>query len=142
MTKPNGCRVLVALAILFVSGCGPSLIKVKGRILRGGKPQLGEKNDAVMVVFYPYSEGGAGPEEAYTANFSSARDGSFEIRGKTGKGIPPGKYRIGVKLLYGRGDKKDRLRGEFGPQNSTIVREITSSIKEVLVDLDAPNKLE
>ena len=90
----------------------------------------------------------AGPD-MYGANV--AEDGSFDVPGVDGDGIPPGKYRVALILRPGRDRSekaqdpkakkadpdKDYLNGEFGPENSPIVREITRP-RPLVIDLNQP----
>jgi hypothetical protein len=62
-------------------------------------------------------------------------DGDYEVLGKDGDGIPPGKYRISV-LLPTAFTNVDKLKGAFGPDNSKIVREVAREPKEQAIDID------
>ncbi|MDB5352636.1 MAG: hypothetical protein JWN86_3883 [Planctomycetota bacterium] len=145
-------RALVLIAALGMTGCG-SNVKVTGTVSRSGLPVDAVKGMQLEVGFHPLAKAEVdgktptGPD-LYAANVAS--DGSFDVPGIDGEGIPPGKYRVSVVLRAGRdrsqakkkgknGDPdKDLLNGAFAPENSPIVREITSS-QPLRIDLDQPS---
>jgi hypothetical protein len=49
--------------------------------------------------------------------------------------LPPGKYRIGLEHLK---HKEDLFNGAFAPANTPIVREVTKSTDDIIIDLDHP----
>jgi hypothetical protein len=123
--------VLVLIA-LFLSGCGDGRIKARGRIVKNGAPfQLGE-GEGLRIVFAPVEASGA-TYESYVAVFN--KDGSFQVMGRDGKGLPPGKYRVALEHLK---KKQDLLKGAFDGQNTPIVREVTDGSNEIVIDLDHP----
>lgn len=139
-------RPFVLLAVLALcaaaAGCGPSLVKVKGKVLRdGGSPLKGGPEAtgvSLTVLFSPIVEGGQA-ENSYPARFLDPVEGSFEVPGKTGKGIPPGKYRVVVMLLSGGANPKDLLDGAFsGRKGKPFIREVSVQSPEVTVDLAKP----
>ena len=141
------------LLALGLTGCG-SNVRITGKVTRGGQPVNPVKGMRVDLGFHPMTEaapaaGGKrsdGPD-LYAANI--ADDGTFDVPGVDGDGIPPGKYRVSVSVRTGRdrsGTKKkgnvdtsdkDLLNGAFGPGNSPIVRELNSSTR-LDIDLDKP----
>ena len=130
--------LLAALAVCAVSaGCGRSaLVKVRCQILKDGVPPEVQPGDSALVVFLPFVEGGGVPDDSYLAKGVASVPWTFEVPGKTGDGIPPGKYRIAVKHLRGaRGE--DVLEGAFAPDKSPIVREILES-QELTIDVGKP----
>jgi hypothetical protein len=78
-------------------------------------------------------------------------EGTFEVPGPEGRGIPPGKYRISVVLNprnsvtaprpKSQRDAANRdhdfLGGRFGPASSPIVRTLDAPT-HVVIDLDRP----
>src|SRR5437867_3544588 len=88
--------LLVACSILslLAAGCG-SNVKVKGKVVKGGNPIQVSDKGRVVVIFTP----GADVKDVPAGtNFSGdvGADGSFEVKGPEGKGIPKGKYKITV----------------------------------------------
>jgi len=131
MRRIRNGSVLVLIA-LFLSGCGDGRIKARGRIVKNGAPfQLGE-GEGLRIVFAPVEASGA-TYESYVAVFN--KDGSFQVMGRDGKGLPPGKYRVALEHLK---KKQDLLKGAFDGQNTPIVREVTDGSNEIVIDLDHP----
>ena len=131
MRRIRNGSVLVLIA-LFLSGCGDGRIKARGRIVNNGAPfQLGE-GEGLRIVFAPVEASGA-TYESYVAVFN--KDGSFQVMGRDGKGLPPGKYRVALEHLK---KKQDLLKGAFDGQNTPIVREVTDGSNEIVIDLDHP----
>jgi hypothetical protein len=60
-------------------------------------------------------------------------DGSFEVVGSDGKGLPPGIYKVGLELMK---KKSDKWGGAYSPVKSPITVEVKRSGDEVVVDLD------
>jgi hypothetical protein len=121
--------------VFLASGCGPAQYKVKGKIVRDGVPAMPEKKTYYQVSFYPFGPDGKLLQDVYPANRGKEFN-SFSVPGKTGKGIPPGKYRIGIRMTNDLGDK-DNLQGAFGRDNSPIIREVNGS-EEMIIDLAKP----
>lgn len=129
--------ITIGLSLLFIAGCGGGLIKAKGRVVSNGSPFTPGPGERLQISLYPVMEDEKKPPpESYPASVNPS-DSTFEVRGKTGKGIPAGHYRVGVKVAYGR-DDKDRLKGAFGWMNSPIKQEIRRSSDEVVVDIGQP----
>ena len=150
--KINGRLSLLALvAALAAAGCGPN-VKVTGKVSRGGQPVNAVKGMHLNLALHPLADPSTGKPPAgpdiYAANVAS--DGSFDVPGVEGDGIPPGRYRVAVTLRPGRDRSegkakardydpdKDYLNGAFGPDNSPIVREVKSS-QTLSIDLDKPD---
>jgi hypothetical protein len=123
----------VALAVLL-AGCGSGMLKTKGRLLKGGSPVIPAEDEVVRVAFVPMMEGQEKAKDYYMAEFNRT-DGSFQVVGKDGKGLPPGKYRIAVEYMKQR---RDMLGGAFDHKSSPLVREVTASTGELTLDLSNP----
>jgi hypothetical protein len=124
---------------LLLAGCGSQERKVivKGRVSKGGQP-LTVKDTVlgrVVVKFVPLNEPdpakAIGPQTALV----NQQDGTFEVKGNDGKGIPPGKYRIAVYQYEPM--PTDKLQGKFGEKNSRIEREVTGG-EEIDIDVGKP----
>jgi len=159
--------VLCGLAALLLAGCGSKqkVSSVKGTLTKGGKPLGGttpkgprppgteEAAQGVQMRFYVYNEGkrpssdpnakGVEAVESYTAEVKP--DGTFTVPGRTGKGIPAGKYLVVVRQIEApKGEsefapgaaKTDKLKGAFSEEKSPIVVEITGDTDDLKIDLD------
>lgn len=120
------------MIMISLAGCGPSLVQVKGRVTRNGAPLVVSDRGRVTVVFHPVNEESSSSGVSYSA--IAKPDGTFEVTGKDGSGIPPGSYRIAV-IQFDPYPRKDLLKGAFGAGKSPIIRE-ASPVMEI--DLDKP----
>ena len=135
----NHCKRLVlslSAALLLAGSAGKPAIKVRGRLLENGRPlivstiHLPPGDKGIQVSFYPLREGDL-PGDPYQAVVSPG-DGSFEVLGPSGRGIPPGRYRVTIRVgVPGRGD---HLKDAFNIENTPIVREVSGD-KEVVIDV-------
>ena len=91
--------------------------KAKGQVLVDGKNYQVGPREQLLVIFYPDVDQ---PPTTYPAEVKS--DGSYETVGLEGRGIPPGKYRVGLSSPYGGGSVT--IPKELGLSSSPIVREV------------------
>lgn len=120
------------LIALFLCGCGDGLMKPRGRLVKNGESfQLGEA-EGMRIVFSPIETTGTTYEQ-YPAVCN--KDGTFQVVGKDGKGMPPGKYRVSLEHLK---KKNDLFKGAFAGGKSPIVREVTNGSQDIVIDLDNP----
>jgi hypothetical protein len=153
----SACAVLGLLA-----GCGgqPPRVKVHGKVtmkgqpLRAGprkpgnmpsmmvgeqlqkmEPPAVEKMESLSVVYYPLTATGETDKQSEFFWASVKPDGNYEVLGKEGKGIPPGRYRISV-ILPAAFTNEDKLKGTFGPDNSKIIRTVPQESKEQEINID------
>ena len=122
-----GCSVArcALLAILLsLTGCSSSepLYEVKGKVQRGGQPMVVQEmrsgaGGRVMVLLH-----GVDPGEKYQGPYGAIvkSDGTFSVPGPTGKGIPPGKYRVEITWQDPFPMGNDKLGGKFGRDNSPV----------------------
>jgi hypothetical protein len=132
-----GLRAAAAalLAGLLAAGCnGPVLLKTKGRLLKNGAPVIPHEGELVHVIFVPVTEGDQRARDYFAAEFHAA-DGTFQVAGKDGRGMPPGKYRVWVEVLK---NKRDLLKGAFDEEHTPFVRDVDTKTDEVILDLDKP----
>jgi hypothetical protein len=124
------CAVIAASAL----GCGNSgLIKAKGRVVKGGQPFLAPEGEGVRRVFEPASiPQGATQYDSFAAEYHPD-DGTFEVQGKNGLGLPPGAYRVSLQILQ---HKEDVLNGGATGKKSPFTCEVTNAGGEVVIDLD------
>jgi hypothetical protein len=130
LTRIGWAFVLLAL---FLIGCGgDGRFKARGRVVKSGTPFTLGEGEGMRMIFVPV-EAGEKTFDTYAAVFN--KDGSFEVAGKDGKGLPPGKYRVTLEHLK---KKQDLFDGAFAGDNSPIVREVTDGANEIVIDLDKP----
>jgi len=122
--------VAAAIVCICFSGCGsgPPMQKAKGQILVNGKNYQVGAQEQLLVIFYPDVPT---PNTTYPAEVKA--DGSYETIGMDGRGIPPGKYRVGVTSPLGGGSVT--IPAELGSPASPIVREIIQG-KDSLEPID------
>ncbi len=110
--------------MLTLAGCSGSepLVEVKGMVHRNGQPLHVQvlrsgAGGRVMVLFHDLDPGASslGPYGAIVKP-----DGSFSVPGPSGKGIPPGKYRVEITWQDPFPMGADKLEGKFGQQNSPV----------------------
>jgi hypothetical protein len=127
----SGCFLAVLL-----SGCGQSKVKPKGRLLKDGAPVVLKDEDEFVHIFFDpvVAEGQSHPGDVYAANYNRD-DGTFEVVGKDGAGLPPGKYRITIEHAL---RKKDLLQGKFNAANTPFVRDVDGRTGDIVLDLSKP----
>ena len=129
------CRSLALTLLLCVvlSGCGPSLIKPRGRVIKGGAPLTMEKTEKLGIALYSMTDGVTSPTDARIASVKR-QDTAFTVLGRQGKGIPPGQYRITVALMRGASER-DLWNGKYDKAKSPFVFDLTSDKEEIVIDL-------
>jgi hypothetical protein len=124
--------VLVAALgmILSLAGCSASepVVEVKGTVHKNGQPLPVQElpsgaGGRVMVRFHGLDLGER-PQGPYGTIVKP--DGTFSVPGDTGRGIPPGKYRVEVTWQDQFPMGADKLEGKFGKQNSPVVVDVPS----------------
>ncbi len=140
--RMHSWHLFLSAAMCFVAaGCGDDgeqTVAVRGTLTNAGRPLEVEGRDLglgmVLVQFYQItddSQQSTDPEEA-----SVDAEGNFEVPGRTGNGLPPGKYRIVVRQ-WDPYPQVDKLGGRFDEKNSQIIREITGE-EEISIDVSKP----
>jgi hypothetical protein len=120
------------LAVACLCGCGPTLLKTKGRVVKNGAPFVPGAGEVFRLTFVPiFKEGN--PSDLYAAQFNS-EDGTFQVAGKDLKGMPPGKYRVWIEYK----SRRQSLKGKFDDQNSPYVYDVDAGTRELVIDLDQP----
>jgi len=126
-------QLMMCILLISLLGCsGAGSFQTRGRVLKGGAPVTVEDPDFRRVVLVPLPEDGSKVLDWYVAEFNG-NDGTFIVKGKDGKGMPPGKYRVSVELMKGR---KDALKGAFDAERSPCIVTVQSASDEITVDLD------
>src|SRR5713226_2834777 len=106
---------ILLLAVACLSGCGSTLLKTKGRVVKSGAPFVPREGEVFRLTFIPILKEGK-PTDLYAAEFNS-EDGTFQVAGKDLKGMPPGKYRVWIEYK----SRRQPLKGNFDDQNSPYV---------------------
>jgi hypothetical protein len=119
---------------LLATGCGDSSrIKAKGIVKKGGQPYLLPEGEGFRIFFVPLEASDGVHFESYAAMYDP-HTGSFEVQGKDGKGLPPGKYRVDLQLMQ---SKEDLLGGKLLGKGSPLSLEVTGKSSDLVIDLDA-----
>jgi hypothetical protein len=120
------------MALMALTGCGSDRQIVSGKLIHRGQPLTYFYPGLIEVFFVPL-EGEV--RDMYPAAVDP--DGTFEVRGKDGLGLAPGRYRICVsqRRLYPHGP--DLLRGQFTLTRSRIIRDIPTK-EEITIDVGNP----
>jgi hypothetical protein len=127
--------VFPLLIVLLAVGCGGrSNIKAKGWVRKGGEPYLTNKGDGMRIIFAPL-EGTDGRYDSFAAVYQPT-DGSFQVVGKDGTGLPPGKYQVSLQHLRAR---QDVLKGRFVGKNSPFLLNVKRGGNDLVLDLDQPS---
>jgi hypothetical protein len=121
------------LTALLATGCGDSSrIKAKGRITKDGQPfTIADGEGGLRLFLVPMNETEGQGHDSYFAEYH-AGDGTFEVLGKDGKGVPPGKYRVHLEHMK---DKNDLFGGRLMGAKSPLTCEVAQG-KELEVNLD------
>jgi hypothetical protein len=131
--------VLTCLALgVLAAGCskGPQLLKVKGKVVNNNKPLDLGPQAGVTLVFIPVVEEEKPVVATYPTHLNP--DGTFELTGKQGEGIPPGKYQIAVQIMTPKPTAEVKEWNKtFEQGNSPLFREITSE-EPLVIDLAKP----
>jgi len=145
------CRIdrpylfLSALLCLATTGCGGGgerTVSARGKVTDAGRPLLVKDRDlglgTVVVQFYRIGDDpkGAGRQSTDPEEAEVDADGNFKVPGRSGDGIPPGRYRIAVRQ-WDPYPQVDRLKGRFDEKNSPIIREITGE-EDIVIDVSKP----
>jgi hypothetical protein len=125
--------LLSALMVLLATGCGGSnFIKAKGRVVKGGEPYHTPEGEGLRIFFAPEQTSDAEHYDSYAAAYDPD-DGTFEVIGKDGRGLPPGQYRVGIQLMQ---KKEDLLGGRLLGKQSPFVVEVALRGNDIVLDLD------
>ncbi len=126
------CLPALLLSLLAL-GCGDSsFIKAKGRITKGGLPYHTGEGEGLRIFLVPLDPPQGSHYDSYAAEYDPDA-GTFQVKGKDGKGLPPGKYRVGLQLMK---DKEDLLGGSLLGKKSPFTCEVTSRGDDLVIDLD------
>ena len=125
-------QLAICVVVVSAFGCGSGNYQTRGRILKGGTPLTVEEPDFVRVVLVPLPEDGTKVLDWYVAEYNGS-NGTFIVKGKDGKGMPPGKYRVSLELMKAR---KDAFKGAFDAERSPFIVTVQNASDEITVDVD------
>jgi hypothetical protein len=130
-------QLAIGALLLTALGCGNSgTYQTRGRVLKGGAPLTVAEPDFMRVVLVPLPEDGKKVLDWYVAEYNGS-EGTFIVKGKDGKGMPPGKYRVALEHVKGR---KDAFKGAFDAERSPFVVSVSSASDVITVDVDQQAK--
>jgi hypothetical protein len=136
---------LVGLALTGCGGGGETLVTVTGKVHEGGQPvaikDFYEGRNCLQVEFFRLDDSGNLAPESFPYSQDVGEDGTFEIRGPEGKGIPAGKYRVAVYRLSAtegmdEDTGEDLFEGKYGKENSKFEFDVAAN-QTVDIDLAA-----
>jgi hypothetical protein len=124
--------LLPFLALLALGCDSSSYIKAKGSVVKGGQPYRTGEGQGLRIIFAPLDPPAGTRYDSFAAAYDPS-DGSFEVLGKDGRGLPPGKYRISLQLIS---KKEDLWGGQLTGKKSPFTCEVTPNTDRVVIDLD------
>jgi hypothetical protein len=118
------------------TGCGrgDGLLRTRGRVVKGGENFVPEEDEAIGLTFVPITPDGKPPKQFYIVMVDQDT-GTFRPYGTQGGGVPPGKYRVAVRLMK---DKKDVYNDKFNEKDSPYIFDVEPDSDEIVIDLDDP----
>jgi hypothetical protein len=129
----------VCIGLFALSGCGGQAVSVKGTLVLPPKLTLLE-TDQVAISFQPAdSKEGGGGTGVYTP-----ADKSFIVKSADGKGLPPGKYEVSVRITPYPGsadsEKRAALFSELNTKYASgagLTYDVTDeATQNIVIDLD------
>ena len=121
------------LISLLALGCrDSSYIQAKGSVRKGGQPFRTNEGEGLRIIFEPLNSASGTKYDSFAAAYDPS-DGGFQVLGKDGQGLPPGKYRISLQLMS---KKEDLWGGQLLGKKSPFTCEVTASGDRVVIDLD------
>jgi hypothetical protein len=129
--------LLLACAALLFVGCGVPAVKVDGKLVKDGKPFTPPTGQTLALSFVGK---GAGGEDATFAATINTTDGSYQVNGPTGAGIPPGTYKVRISTSVESTDpaslnKMETLNGQFAVVNQKECVIEAGGAKTITIDL-------
>jgi hypothetical protein len=134
-------RIGYCLVTLLLTGCGGKAkddsVPVRGKVTNAGAPLKVNRPDVGLgyVELHFHRINADGSVSTDPADAAVEESGNFTVRGRDGRGLPPGKYKITVRQLD-PAPANDKLQGRFDLKNSRIVREVGD--QEIMIDVSRP----
>jgi hypothetical protein len=118
----------VALLAFAITGCGPSKVKISGKLLKSGQPMVVSEDTYVTLSFIPENKSAETGATSYSAKFDQ-KSGSYTVE------LPSGKYRT-LLVIALPGQNKSKGKVNVGPSvKSEQVHELTKSKQ---LDIEVP----
>lgn len=126
------------MVILTFPACssGPPPNKVSGKIVYNQQPL--KSYEGINVIFVPVVEAGK-EHDNYVADVSR-EDGSFNVPGRDGKGIPAGKYKVAVntQLMSPKAGFDTQKIGDMFTAEKTQISVEVAGETTLTIDLSKP----
>jgi len=126
------------VCLLILSGCGGKKgVTVNGKLVPGNL-KLAE-TDSVEISFSPEAPGGKA-----ASGMAKGNDPSFVVNSADGKGVEPGKYKVGVRIqpymgsagAAGRASALEKINKDYDPTKTKLTYEVTGdATQSITVDL-------
>lgn len=115
-------RLVCVLAVVTGVGCarGPELVPVTGVVKIDGKPAEG-----VQITFWPGDGARTDSRDRYAAGMTG-KDGRFELRSFSEKGIESGEYKVTFSRLVADGKVVADVKKPKGATRETLLDKYTS----------------
>lgn len=127
----------IGLGVFLAVGCGqsgPPRQVIKGKVAKAGEVmKVKEQVGRLRLWLVPLDSKGADITDAVV----NAAEGTFEVKGPDGRGIPPGKYKFCLEWKDDFPFGKDKLEGKFNEANSKIIRDLPGT-GDILLDVGKP----
>ena len=126
--------VTLAIGVLLVTivGCGPSLYQPSGKLTKDGSTLGLSEKGYIQIALYADSDSKF--SDPLAVNWE--KDGTFKVSGKTGTGVPAGKYKLSVAIFdpYGPPGAKDILEGKMFKEKGKAI-EIKDATEIPAIDI-------
>lgn len=110
------------IGLLVLSGCGRKTAVVKGTVVLPANVKLIE-SDSAKIIFMPEEK-----DRPACSGAISTSDNSFVAHNPTNKGLPPGKYKVTVRLQPYPGSKGSEKRQELFARINDKYDELASKL--------------
>ena len=130
--------VILSLSLMLFGGCSESgTLTVRGQLVNNGRPLSVDNPDEFELKLLSVDADGPG-RNVYAARVE--RDGTFLFAGPTGRGVPPGAYKVVIEtgpVPDGRGGAGDRFHKAFAEPRTPLRLTVTPGTTELTIDVGA-----
>jgi hypothetical protein len=117
---PLAGAALLGLAMLALSGCGQSKVKVTGKVLKNGQP-LGVPTDTLVTVNFSPEDTTKGQNYPASYQYDSS---TFQVE------LPPGKYHVSCSVV-----DKNKERLSISPEQAKKSFEFTKPEEQLDIEI-------
>jgi hypothetical protein len=122
------CLAALTALLLAATGCGGGATKAKGKVLLNGQPlNLSDKGVLQVALYKADDKDGKDPYPTLTKP-----DGTFEVAGKEGRGVPNGTYRVAVEI-YDPYPGTAKLGEKYSAKSTTLSCEVGKG--DIVIDV-------